>query len=48
MDLLVYMAKQNEEEVNRIRAEARQRSQEECKRKMEIEAAWAMIGKGRP
>lgn len=37
MDLLVYMAKQNEDDVNRIRAEA---NRLELTREQEIELAW--------
>jgi coproporphyrinogen III oxidase-like Fe-S oxidoreductase len=47
MDLIVYMAKQNEAEVNRIRAEANAAPVEKLTREQEIERAWAMIGKAR-
>lgn len=47
LDLLVYMAKQNEAEVNRIRAEANAAPVEKLTREQEIERAWAMIGRAR-
>jgi hypothetical protein len=45
LDLIVYLAKQNEAEVNRIRAEASER--QDLTKEEEIERAWAMIGKAR-
>ena len=47
LDLVDYMARQNEAEVNRIRAEANAAPVEELTREQEIERAWAMIGKAR-
>jgi coproporphyrinogen III oxidase-like Fe-S oxidoreductase len=45
MDLIVYMAKQNEAEVNRIRAAARAADAPKLTREQEIEQAWLMIGR---
>ena len=45
MDLLVYMAKQNEYEVNRIRAEAK--AGRPLTKEEEMELAWAMTGKAK-
>jgi hypothetical protein len=47
MDLVEYMARQNEAEVNRIRAEAKAAPVEKLTREQEIERAWAMVGKAR-
>lgn len=41
LDLVEYMAKQNQDEVNRIRAEANSRS---LTKEEEIELAWKKIG----
>ena len=43
MDLLVYMANQNADEVNRIRAEANRR---ELTKEQEIELAWQKMTTG--
>ena len=41
LDLVVYMAKQHESEVNRIRAEANQKAIEGLTREQQIELAWS-------
>lgn len=45
MELVEYMAKQNEAEVNRIRAAANSQGREGWTKEQEIERAWQMIGK---
>jgi hypothetical protein len=45
LDLIIYMAKQNEDEVNRIRAAARAADAPKLTREQEIEQAWLMIGR---
>jgi hypothetical protein len=47
MELIVYLAKQNQDEVNRIRAEANSAPSNELTKEEQIERAWAMIGKGK-
>lgn len=41
MELVVYMAMQNEDEVNRIRAEANRVRPDDQRKRREIDAAWA-------
>jgi actin-related protein len=48
MELLVYMAHQNADEVNRIRAEAsRPQRPDDQRKQQEIDAAWARMKEGR-
>lgn len=42
MDLLEYMAKQNEAEVNRIREDAKAKEERELTREEQLDAAWAI------
>lgn len=45
MELIQYMAKKHEAEVNRIRAEARNQEPRELTREEQIDRAWASIRK---
>lgn len=45
LELVAYMARQNEAEVNRIREEAHRKDADEWRKKQQIEAAWRTIGK---
>ncbi len=47
MELVAYMAQQNEAEVNRIRAAAYPQGRDTWTKQQEIDAAWATIGAGR-
>lgn len=47
LDLVEYMAKQNEAEVNRIRSEAHEQDGQEWRKKMEIDRAWAAMKDGK-
>lgn len=47
MELVAYMAMQNGDEVNRIRAAANKKGRAEWTKEQEIEKAWQMIGKVR-
>lgn len=42
LDLIEYMAKQHQAEVNRIRAEARREAEGPLTREQQIELAWSM------
>lgn len=47
LDLVEYMARQNEAEVNRIRAEAHEKDQNQWRKKREIDLAWKTMRAGR-
>jgi hypothetical protein len=48
LELVAYMAKQNEADVNRIREKAHRENDQEWRKKQEIDRAWAAMrfGKG--
>lgn len=45
LELVAYMARQNEDEINQIREAAHRESKNEWRRKQQIEAAWRTHGK---
>lgn len=47
IELVAYMAQQNEAEINRIREDAHRKDRQEWRRKQEIDRAWAQTKAGR-
>ena len=47
LDLLMYMARQNEAEINRIRTQAHAEDEQEWRKRTETELAWQRMKAGR-
>lgn len=47
MDLIEYMVRENQDEVNKIREEAHNRNNQEWRKQQEVERAWAAMKAGK-